>query len=355
MLLRRIARPLLSAAFIAEGIDILQNPRPLADTLSPALDFTRRRAQHRADDGFAVAPSAARQDPFGTTVQNEQVDVHPPTTSDSVPNSFSSEHRLPTPPLPESPETAARIVAGVQIASAALFALGKAPRPAAALLATTTAVTLSQHAFWNEVDPELKKSERAQFLSGISKLGGVLIAAADTEGQPSLGWRGRRAARDAKDHAEALAATAAAIAVTARERGSNLVDTARERTVDLADTAKERLHVADVPLDRRGRRAARKAQSRAASLAETAREKGAALAETARERGPELVDTVRERGSDLAERARERGSEWADKARDEAPKIAEAAREHAHTAAEVARAKAEVARAKAHEFKAQHL
>ncbi|CAM3777705.1 DoxX family membrane protein [Smaragdicoccus niigatensis] len=342
MLLRRIARPLLSAAFIAEGIDILQNPGPLADRLSPALDFTRRRSQHRADDGFVVAPSASG------------IEVNSPTTSDAVPNSFSSEHRLPTPPLPESPETAARIVAGVQIASAALFALGKAPRPAAALLATTTAVTLSQHAFWNEVDPELKKRERAQFLSGISKLGGVLIATADTEGQPSLGWRGRRAARDAKDHAEALAATAAAIAATARERGTNLVDTARERTSDFADTAKERLHVAEAPLDRRGRRAARKAQARAASLAETAREKGSALAETARERGPELVDAVRERGSDLAERARERSSEWADKARDEGPKIAEAAREHAHTAADIARAKADVARAKAREFRAEH-
>ncbi|MCE5290293.1 MAG: DoxX family membrane protein [Nocardiaceae bacterium] len=352
MLLRRIARPLLSAAFIAEGIDILQNPRPLADKLSPALDFTRRKAQHRADDGFAVAPSAARRDPLGTTVQDQPVEVS--TASDAVPNSFSSEHKLPTPPIPESPETVARIVAGVQIASAALLALGKAPRPAAALLATTTAVNLSQHAFWNEVDPALKRSERTQFLMGITKLGGVLIAAADTEGQPSLGWRGRRAARDAKDHAEALAATAAAIAVTARERGSHLVDTARERTSDLADTAKERLHVAEAPLDRRGRRAARKAQARATSLAETAREKGAALAEAARERGPELADAVRERSSDLAERARDRGSELVDRAREKAPDYAEAAREQAHKAAEIARAKTDVARAKAREFKAEH-
>src|SRR5690348_6425557 len=128
MLLRRIARPLLSAAFIAEGIEILQNPRPLADRLSPVLDATRR---HSSGNGFAVAPSAARQDPFGTTMQNERIEVDPPTTTDA----HSSSHKLPTPPIPESPETLARIIGGVQIASAALLAIGKAPRPAAAVLA----------------------------------------------------------------------------------------------------------------------------------------------------------------------------------------------------------------------------
>ena len=65
MLLRRIARPLLSAAFIAEGIEILQDPQPLADRISPvldrrapmAMDYIRRTATK--NDYFASADNGA--------------------------------------------------------------------------------------------------------------------------------------------------------------------------------------------------------------------------------------------------------------------------------------------------------
>ena len=39
-------------------------------------------------------------------------------------------------------------------------------------------------------------------------LGGLLIAAGDTEGKPGVAWRARRAAKDARREARHLAATA---------------------------------------------------------------------------------------------------------------------------------------------------
>ncbi len=49
--------------------------------------------------------------------------------------------------------------------------------------------------FWNQSDPQRKTDERRAFMTDLSLLGGLIIAAVDTEGKPSLGWRGRRAAR----------------------------------------------------------------------------------------------------------------------------------------------------------------
>ena len=42
MLIRRIARPLLSVAFIGQGVDALRNPKPAADAARPALDGMRK-------------------------------------------------------------------------------------------------------------------------------------------------------------------------------------------------------------------------------------------------------------------------------------------------------------------------
>jgi putative oxidoreductase len=39
-------------------------------------------------------------------------------------------------------------------------------------------------------------------------LGGLIIAAVDTEGRPGVAWRARRAAKDARREASHLAATA---------------------------------------------------------------------------------------------------------------------------------------------------
>ncbi len=48
--------------------------------------------------------------------------------------------------------------------------------------------------FGPKSDPQRKAEQRRALLTDLSLLGGLIIAAADTAGKPSLGWRGRRAA-----------------------------------------------------------------------------------------------------------------------------------------------------------------
>jgi uncharacterized membrane protein YphA (DoxX/SURF4 family) len=254
MLIRRIARPMLSAAFISRGIDALRSPKPAADAARPTIE------------GLSKLP-----DPVGTNV-------------------------------PSNAETVARVNAAVQIGGGLLLATGKLPRVASAALALTVVPgSLGAHAFWSESDPQRKADERRAFLTDVSLIGGLIIAAVDTEGKPSLGWRGRRAAQKVS---EAVSAALPAGAAT----GGALADSA------LAEKVGHGLQVGA----ERGRELAHVARERGSEWAEVARERGAEWAEVARERGPELAETARERGTEFADVARERAGELADTARTQA-------------------------------------
>ena len=147
MLLRRIARPLLSAVFIGQGVETLRNPKVTLDAAQTAV-----------------------------------------TTLQTLPDPVGSK-------IPSDPETVARINAAVQVGGGLLLATGKLPRIASAALAFTVIPgSLGGHLFWNEPDPERKVQKRRDLLTDLSLLGGLIIASADTAGKPSLGWRGRRAA-----------------------------------------------------------------------------------------------------------------------------------------------------------------
>jgi hypothetical protein len=205
----------------------------------------------------------------------------------------------------------------VQVGGGLLLATGKAPRLASAALAFTVVPgSIGGHMFWNESDPQRKADERRALLTDLSLLGGLIIAAVDTEGKPSLGWRGRRAARKMSEAVSSAlpvgAATGGALADSAiAERLGHGLHAARERGAELADVARDR----------------------APEIAEAARERAAGLAEIARERGPELAEAARERAAELAEVARDRAPEFADAARERA----EAARDRAGDLAVTAR------------------
>ncbi|WP_370499609.1 DoxX family protein [Mycolicibacterium sp. jd] len=270
MLIRRVARPMLSAVFISRGVEALRSPKPAADATRHTLE------------GLSKLP-----DPVGTNV-------------------------------PSNAETVAKVAAAVQIGGGLLLATGRLPRVASAALALSVVPSsLGGHAFWNEADPQRKADERRAFVTDISLIGGLIIAAVDTEGKPSLGWRGRRAAHKVSEAvAAALPAGAAAGGSLAdsefvekvehglqvgAERGRELAHVARERGGELAHVARERAPVL-----------AEAARERA----ETASERAAVLAELARERGPELAEAARER----AEAARERAAMLADTAGTEVKK-----------------------------------
>ncbi|HEX4393919.1 MAG TPA: DoxX family membrane protein [Mycobacterium sp.] len=312
MLIRRIARPLLSAAFIGQGVEALRNPAITLEATEPTVAALRNLPE-----------------PYGDKI-------------------------------PSNPETAARINAAVQIGGGLLLATGKMPRIASAALAFTVIPgSLGGHLFWTESDPERKAQKRRDLLTDLSLLGGLIIAAADTAGKPSLGWRGRRAAgRISEAVSGALpldgpddsvldseladriahglhvgAERGRELASTAAERSAPLVEAARKRGGELASTAAEK----SAPVVEKARKKARK---RGVQLAEAVREHGAELADTARERGGEWADTARERGSELADIARERGGEFGERAYERGSELAETAHDRGGELARRGRVKA---------------
>ena len=102
--------------------------------------------------------------------------------------------------LPEDPVQLVRINGGVQLVAGSLLALGRMPRLAsAALAATLVPTTLAGHRFWDETDPTAKAAQRTQFLKNLAMFGGLILAATDTNGAPSLKWRAKKAAGKASN------------------------------------------------------------------------------------------------------------------------------------------------------------
>jgi uncharacterized membrane protein YphA (DoxX/SURF4 family) len=97
--------------------------------------------------------------------------------------------------LPEDTETLVKINAGVQVGAGLLLATGRFPRLSSALLAgSLIPTTLAGHRFWEEQDDTRRKQQRIHFFKNLSMLGGLILAAVDTEGRPGLAWRTQHAA-----------------------------------------------------------------------------------------------------------------------------------------------------------------
>ena len=151
MLVRRIARPLLAASFVYGGIDTLRNPQSRVPGAQPVVD--------------TIARTADAQLPVQVSRDVEQW---------------------------------VKADAGIKVAAGSLFALGKLPRLSAlALAASIVPTTLAGHRFWEHEDPEERFGQLSNLLKNAGLLGGLLIAAVDTEGRPSVGYRARRAAKRA--------------------------------------------------------------------------------------------------------------------------------------------------------------
>ena len=105
-------------------------------------------------------------------------------------------------PLPEDPVTLVRLNAAVQVAAGLSLATGRAPRTSAAVLAASLVpTTAASYRFWESSDPQEKSQQRLHFAKNLSMMGGLLIAAGDTNGKPGVAWRAQRAAKDARREA----------------------------------------------------------------------------------------------------------------------------------------------------------
>ena len=146
MLLRRVARPLLAGIFVSSGIEELINPAPKIEATTPLLAM-----------GRDALPAARNVEP-GTFVQAD---------------------------------------AAVKIGAGLMLAFGWAPRLAATVLAVShIPTTVAEHPFRSSASGQ-RVAQQTHFLKNAGLLGGLMFAAGDTQGKPSVGWRARRAKRDA--------------------------------------------------------------------------------------------------------------------------------------------------------------
>jgi putative oxidoreductase len=123
------------------------------------------------------------------------------------------------PQLPSDPVTLVRLNGLAQVIAGLGLATGKAPRISATVLAASLVpTTAAGHRFWEQQDPAARAQQRTHFLKNVSMFGGLVIAAGDTEGQPGVVWRTRRAAKDARREAKHLATAARREARLARAK-----------------------------------------------------------------------------------------------------------------------------------------
>ncbi len=101
--------------------------------------------------------------------------------------------------VPDDTEQAVRLNAMVQFVGGTLLAIGWLPRlSAVAIAATLVPTTAAGHRFWDAESAEERAMQRVQFMKNLSMFGGLLIAAGDTAGRPSLAWRSRHAVKGAR-------------------------------------------------------------------------------------------------------------------------------------------------------------
>ena len=123
--------------------------------------------------------------------------------------------------LPSDARSLVQIKAASDVIAGLLLASGRLTRPAAAVLAVNLVpTTLAGHPFWSHPHPE-RAQHQTHFLKNLGLLGGLLLAAADTEGRPGLKYRTthavdrsqrqvKRAVRTARREAKIAALSAAA-------------------------------------------------------------------------------------------------------------------------------------------------
>lgn len=103
------------------------------------------------------------------------------------------------PGVPTDAATMVRCNGAVQLVGGLLLASGRMPRlGAAALAASLVPTTWAGHRYWEQEDPAQRRNQQIHFMKNLGLLGGLLLAAVDTEGKPGVAWRASHGARAAK-------------------------------------------------------------------------------------------------------------------------------------------------------------
>ncbi len=221
MIMRRIARPMLAAVFVSGGIETLRNPKPRIQAAEPIVDKTVGQVREKLPDE-----------------------------------------------VPTDTESLVRLDAAIKIGAGVALGLGRFPRLAALLLAgTLVPTTAAGHRFWEYEDPKERAAQRSHFLKNVGLLGGLMIAAGDTHGKPSVAWR-------AKHATSATSGTVQSAAGAVSGKAKDLAGATSGKAKDVAGAASGRAKDAAGAASGRARKVAGAAGGRARHVAGTV--KGAA-------------------------------------------------------------------------------
>ena len=145
---RFASRAMLASMFVTGGVDALRRPEHRAELAKPVLDLLARKF----------------------------------------------------PDLPQDPVLLVRVNAAVQVVAGMLLATGRLRRASALVLAASLVpTTIAGHRFWEAEDPDRRRQQMIHFQKNVAMLGGLLLAAVDTEGKPSVSWRVRRVAHETRE------------------------------------------------------------------------------------------------------------------------------------------------------------
>ncbi|HEY6667504.1 MAG TPA: DoxX family membrane protein [Propionibacteriaceae bacterium] len=245
-LLRAIPRTMLASYFVAAGIRAIRDPESLVPAAEPLVD--------------RVVPLLKEYTP-------EQVAGY----------------------VPENTVTLVRLNGIAEVLGGAALATGKGRRLGALLLAgSLIPSTIAKHPFWTVQDPEARAQDRSHFLKNVSLLGGVLLAAQDTEGKPSLVWRARKGgetiAKETRRASKKLTKGSSNVADTASELAEAAVATGVALAEALGDSSRK--------VQRRAARQLKEAKAVAAHTAEEAQEAAAKAAKRAKKEAKKQAKVI---------------------------------------------------------------
>lgn len=210
-MLRRIARPLLASVFVLDGLRALARPHEEIEHLPYAEEALDRAAAEL--------------------------------------------------PAPVSTDLIVRGLGLAKVGAGVALGFGVAPRVAAGVLALLhTPTMLGRHPFWTQTGAARRESIGGLVRDGAI-LGGLLLAAGDTAGKPSLAWRADAARTQATKQTKQVTKRAGKQARAAAKHATQSVTASAER-----DVAK-----LEASLERTARRASRKARKAARRIEREAR------------------------------------------------------------------------------------
>lgn len=149
-LLRGTARTMLASYFVISGVRTVVRPEPLVSAAEPMVQAMLPQIQQLAPERIVGW-------------------------------------------IPTETRTWVRIHAALEVVGGIALATGTGRRLGASLLAASLVpTTIGKYPFWRAPDAATRTAQLEHFAKNISLLGGVLLAARDTEGMPSLRYRARR-------------------------------------------------------------------------------------------------------------------------------------------------------------------